>query len=231
MPLFDQTTEYARLVDAIRSASGHIKKLSKATLGKTVNNLRREFEAIANQDFFPGDARRQTENLLDALTFAANQILAPGEPHVVAGRIKKLNIADYQGRIWATRKRPWIDRLASAWLIHRFIDAEARIRWLDQPVDRPKRALGFDFDGATFTHIDGKVTYEMLAASFGLDSDPALEKIGGLVHYLDVGGIPVPEAAGLEAIMRGARDRFASDDDFLAEAERVFDFIYGGYSA
>ena len=90
--------------------------------------------------------------------------------------------------------------------------------------------MGFDFDGAAFSHIGGKVTFEVLAATFGLDADPALEKIGALVHYLDVGGIPVAEAAGLERIIHGARRRFLSDDEFLVEAEKILGFIYGGYS-
>jgi hypothetical protein len=165
------------------------------------------------------------------LTLAINQILAPGEPHAVAGQIKKLNLNDYQGRVWATRKRPWIDRLASAWLIRRFIDPQARIKWLDHPADCPKRALGFDFDGATFSHVGDKVTFEVITRSFGLDADPTLEKIAALVHYLDVGGIPVSEAAGLEAIIHGVRSRFTNDDKFLAETEKILDFIYDGYAA
>ena len=161
--------------------------------------------------------------------FRADALATCGEPHAVAGQIKKLNIKDYQGRVWATRKRPWIDRLASAWLIRRFVDGQARIKWLDQPADCPKRALGFDFDGATFSHIGSKVTFEVIAASFGLDTDLSLEKIAALVHYLDVGGIPIPEAAGVETIIRGARQRFCNDDEFLVEAEKILDSLYAGY--
>ena len=74
------------------------------------------------------------------------------------------------------------------------------------------------------------MTFEVLSASFGLGSDVALEKLGAIVHYLDAGGIPVPEAAGLEAVLRGVRQRFVDDDKFLVEAERVFDFVYIGFS-
>ena len=228
--LLDRTTDYAHLVEEIKSASNRLKKFNKVELGRTIDKLRRDFEGIMNLDFFPGAAQRQARSAIDALTLAANQILAPGEPHAAAGQIKKLNIEDYQGRVWATRKRPWIDRLASAWLIKRFIDPKARIKWLDRPADCPKKALGFDFDGAPFSHIGDKVTFEVLAANFGLDADPALGKIGALVHYLDVGGIPVAEAAGLERIISGARRRFSSDDEFLVEAEKILGFIYGGYS-
>lgn len=81
-----------------------------------------------------------------------------------------------------------MDRLASAWLIGRFIDPSARFLWLASPDDCPDEALGFDFDGATFTHVEEKVTFETLLASFDLDS-PALLRLGKLVHYLDVGDI------------------------------------------
>jgi len=58
---------------------------------------------------------------------------------------------------------------------------------------QPKRALGFDFDGAEFSHVDSKVTFEVLLASFSLDTDIGLSRLGSLVHFLDVGGIPVAE--------------------------------------
>jgi hypothetical protein len=77
-----------------------------------------------------------------------------------------LAMADFQGRTWATRKHLWVDRMASAWLICRFIDPKASFHWLDDPKRCPKKALGFDFDGATFTHVDGRVTFEVLAANF-----------------------------------------------------------------
>ncbi len=227
--LFDRAAEYASLVEKIQLVSKRLKKLRKAELGRTVDRLRRDFEEITNQDFFPGDTQQRAREAIDALTLAANQVLAPGEPHSAAGQIKRFRIEDYQGRVWATRKRPWVDRLASAWLVHRFIDPQARIKWLDQPADCPKRALGFDFDGAEFTHVGGKVTFEVIAASFGLDSNPGLEKFGALVHYLDAGGIPVPEAAGVEFIIGGMRGGFPDDNEFLAEAEKLLDSIYRAY--
>jgi hypothetical protein len=116
--------------------------------------------------------------------------------------------------------------LASAWLIRRFIDPRAKFLWLKSPKDCPKRALGFDFDGAAFTHIGGKITFEVLMESFALDSDPGLRRLGSLIHYLDVGGIPVPEAAGVESLLRAARNTFSDDDALLAETARIFELIY-----
>jgi hypothetical protein len=123
----------------------------------------------------------------------------------------------------------WVDRVASAWLIRRFIDRKARFRWLAKPSDCPKSALGFDFDGATFTHVDDHVTFETLMASFGLDSDPALASLAAMVHQLDVGGEPVPEARGFEAVLAGARERTPDDDALLAEISVVLDSLYAHF--
>ncbi|RKW97919.1 hypothetical protein D9B96_12195, partial [Corynebacterium diphtheriae] len=68
-------------------------------------------------------------------------------------------------------------------IVH-FIDPQATILWLTSTTDCPSDALGFDFDGATFTHVGAKVTFETLLASFSLDS-PALARLGGIVHFID----------------------------------------------
>jgi hypothetical protein len=119
--------------------------------------------------------------------------------------------------------------MASAWLIRRFIDRKAKFLWLDSPKKYPKTALGFDFDGATFTHVGSRVTFEVLAASFGLDTDPAIARIGTIVHCLDVGGVPVAEAAGIEALLTGLRAAATDDDKLLIEASRIFDGLYRAY--
>src|SRR5574337_918282 len=115
--------------------------------------------------------------------------------HPANGTVPRLDPAAHRHRLWATRARPWVDRLASAWLIRRFIDPEARFLWLTRPEDCPPEALGFDFDGAAFTHVGARVSFETLLASFGLEAG-ALQRLGLLVHFLDVGGIQPPEAAG-----------------------------------
>jgi len=124
----------------------------------------------------------------------------------------------------------WVDRMASAWLIKRFIDPGAKFKWLDKPQDCPKSALGFDFDGATFTHVESLVTFEVLLASFVHEPDPALSRIAAVVHYLDVGGIPVPEARGMELILKGSRERCNSDNELFEEASRIFDDLYLTYT-
>ncbi|KRG81002.1 chromate resistance protein, partial [Stenotrophomonas acidaminiphila] len=186
------------------------------------------FESITAIDFFPGEARRQVEDTLAELEMACARLQAPDEPRFVAGTIQRLRTADYQGRLWATRQRPWVDRLASAWLIRRFIDPEARILWLAHPADCPPEALGFDFDGATFSHVGHRVTFEVLAASFGLEQGP-IARVGLLVHYLDVGGAPPPEALGVESVLAGLRDSVADDDQLLERACAVFDGLLASF--
>ena len=86
--------------------------------------------------------------------------------------------------------------------------------------------LGFDFDGARFTHVGNRVTFEVLMISFGLDRDTRLKDMALTVHYLDAGGIPVAQAAGLEAVLGGLRAVHADDDALLAAACAVFDALY-----
>jgi hypothetical protein len=214
--LFDRTEEYAQLAKSLRAARKSLSGLSAPEINRAMRRLRREYEALRAIDFFPGEATTRAEANWTDFAGVVETVLSPDEPHAADGSIPRLDRKDYQGRTWATRRHLWVDRVASAWLIRRFIDPKARFVWLDKPSSCPKKALGFDFDGAAFTHVGDKVTFEVLLASFGLDRDPALARLGELVHALDVGGAPVAEAGGFEALMTGARQR-ATDDDALLE--------------
>ena len=229
--LFDRTPEYEKILQEIRQTRRKLGKMAPAAITSAVGRLRSDLENLALTDFFPGRSAAQVTIALEDLLADANAVLSPDEPHAVEGRIARLDPASYRGRTWATRKRPWADRLASAWLIRKFIDPQARILWLDSPADCPKDALGFDFDGATFTHVDARVTFEVLALSFGLDRDVGVQRIGEVIHYLDVGGVPVPEAIGTEAILRGACDAYSDDDKLLNEVEKIFNYLYGTFTA
>src|SRR3546814_15396458 len=92
----------------------------------------------------------------------------------------------------------------------------------------PADALGFDFDGATFTHIEARVSFEVLLASFGLDQ-PGLRRIGALVHYLDVGGVQPQEASGIECILAGQRDTFTDDDQIVIAHSGVFYRLHAAF--
>ena len=226
---FDRGEAYAALSEGVDTLRRGLTRLAEPAARRAAKQLWRDFDALAAIDFFPGAERERVAGELATLEQQITLRFAPDEPRAADGEVPLLTIADYQGRVWATRARPWVDRLASAWLIRRFIDAGARIRWLKRPADCPREALGFDFDGARFTHLGRRVTFEVLAESFGLERDAAVARIAALVHYLDVGGVPVPEAEGIETLLAGARGRHADDDALLAEAESVFDSLYAAF--
>ncbi|HLB13597.1 MAG TPA: chromate resistance protein ChrB domain-containing protein [Burkholderiales bacterium] len=227
--LFDRSMGYGGLVEKIRAASAALPRLGLRRAQTLVQRLRRSFEELAESDFFPGPAKSQAEDALGGLEAKSAELYSGGEPRPSRKRIKRVDAAKYRGRIWATRSNPWVDRLASAWLIKRFIDGDARFVWIERPRDCPRKAVGFDFDRAEFTHSGGRVTFEVLLASFGLDQDPPLAAIGAAVHFLDIGGIPVADARGLETVLRGAKQKARSDDQFLSESMRIFDFFYSAY--
>ena len=228
--LFDRTGDYATLKQEIDALIGTLATLNPVSSKRALKRLERDFTLLAAIDYFPSAAREQIALLLDKASHELAAVSNPDEPRPVQGKIKKLKHADYQNRIWATRKHMWVDRMASAWLIKRFIDPAAKFKWLNKPQDCPKTALGFDFDGAKFTHVGSLVTFEVLLASFNLDDDSALTRLAAVVHYLDAGGIPVAEAHGLELVLKGMRERCRNDDALVSEASRIFDDLYMTYS-
>lgn len=228
--LFDRTEEYAELRNAWKEANRGLAGLSAPELARLQRKLRRDYEAVREIDFFGGETSAEAEAAWMDLDRRIEQLLSPDEPHESKGGIPRLDVRQYRGRLWATRRRLWVDRVASAWLIRRFIDPDARFKWLVRPSDCPKSALGFDFDGATFTHVGDRVSFETLLASFGLEDDPALRRLGAMVRQLDVGGEPVPEAIGFEAVMAGARERLDDDDALLAEIGTVLDSLYAHFA-
>jgi hypothetical protein len=228
--LFDRASEYQESIRALESFKRHLSKMKELDARQRLAALAKDVSAIAARDFFPGATRKQVEGGLADAEAALNRRFSPDEPHASRQKIRVRDRKTYRGRTWATREHLWIDRVASAWLIRRFIDREAKFLWLKRVKDCPTRAVGFDFDGAEFTHVDSKVTFEVLMSSFSLDSDPALVQLAGLVHQLDVGGLPVAEAPGFATIMAGARTLQHDDDALLAMMSLVLDGLYAGYS-
>ena len=229
--LFDRTAEYQEVNGNLEALKRAFPKLREAEARQRLASIRRDIAAIVARDFFPTASREQIEGALADAEKALNARFSPDEPHSAAHPIRRCNPEQYQGRTWATREHLWIDRVASAWLIRRFIDPKARFLWLKRVKDCPKRALGFDFDGAEFTHVGTKVTFEVLVASFTLDQDEGLTRLGALVHHLDVGGIPTAEGPGFAAIMAGARALQPDDDALLQAMTPVLDSLYKTYSS
>jgi hypothetical protein len=229
--LFDRSDDYGTLRRSLDETRKTLTSLAPAEITKLLRKTRKEFEAIAGIDFFPNEASVRAQSAWQDFVAAADAVLSPGEPHQADGAIKLVKRADYQGRVWATRRRLWVDRVASAWLVRRFIDGEARFLWLASPDDCPADAVGFDFDGATFSHINDRVTFEVLAASFGIEDEPGMAGLSSMVHSLDVGGVTVPETAGFEAVMTGAKQRGLSDDELLTEMSQTLDSLLAHFAA
>jgi hypothetical protein len=227
---FDRTKEHGEFVGLVVEAKKCLAGQAPADIAKTLRRLAKERDAIAKIDFFPNEAALDASAAWADFVESANAILSPGEPQPQERDLKLLQVQEYQGRTWATRRHLWVDRVASAWLIRRFIDPKAQFLWLDRPADCPSDALGFDFNNATFTHVGDKVTFEVLVASFQLPPSPGMERLSALVHALDAGGEVPPEAVGFEAILSGARTRLSDDDAFLAEVGTVLDSLYAHYN-
>jgi hypothetical protein len=227
--LFDRSADYAALLGTLSHVRTTLAEMTEAQARRGLQQVRREYEALAAIDYFPGPAQGQTALALAEADAAVTRHFSPDEPQPLHTGIRHLERTAYRGKRWATRQRVWVDRVASAWLIRRFIDPDACFLWVRTPQDCPADAIGFDFDGAAFTHTDHRVTFEVLLASFDLASDPALSRLGVLVHALDVGGVPVPEAAGFEAILTGVRASCADDDQILLAMMPVLDAFYAAF--
>jgi hypothetical protein len=227
--LFDRSTEYGALIQKVNALKTALPRLGHRKSQTAVRRMQRSFDSLAEMDFFPGHAKLQTADAIAGLERRCQQLFSKSEPHPSGKRLRRVSPSGYRKRVWATRKNPWVDRLASAWLIKRFIDRDARFVWIDRPRDRPTGAVGFDFDGAEFTHSGSRVTYEVLLATFGLDHDQALVSIGAAVHFLDVGGVPIADAKGLETVLIGIREKARDDDELLSEAIRILDLFYSAY--
>ncbi|MFS8931481.1 chromate resistance protein ChrB domain-containing protein [Cupriavidus taiwanensis] len=229
--LFDRGADYDELQAALAEALDGLSDQNSAELNRLLRRHERAYEAIRRIDFFPNEASRRAEAGWKDFSRAIEAIQSPGEPQPLTRTIPRRDAAQYQGRRWATRRHLWADRVASAWLIRRFIDPHARFLWLESPADCPDDALGFDFDGATFTHVGDRVSFEVLLASFGLEANRGLGRLARMIHALDIGGISVPEASGFEAMLGGARARLQDDDALLAEISSVLDSLYAHFSA
>jgi hypothetical protein len=228
--LFNRTTDYQELNTRLAACKKKLTTMAELEARRALAAIARDLEATAATDFFPGQTLGQMQSALSDAEAELDARFSPNEPKAAHREIPRFHARDYRGRTWATREHLWIDRVCSAWLIRRFIDPKARFVWLKRPKDCPKRAIGFDFDGALFTHVDSKVTFEVLVQSFGLGTDPALTRLGALVRFLDVGGIPVPEAAGFAAIVSGTRTLQPDDDALLRQVSPVLDSLYRSYS-
>jgi hypothetical protein len=183
---------------------------------------RKRLEEIGRIDFFDAPSRRKLEAVLGELEVAERR--ARKEPAgAPAGRLN--------GRAWATRRGIHIDRIASAWLIRRFIDPRAQFRFIDPREPRKPGELRFDMVDGDFSHEGDCCTFETLALRNHID-DRAVARIGEIVHDIDLkdGKFARPEAPGVESLITGLVLAHAEDDARLERGLSLFDHLYQALS-
>ncbi len=189
--------------------------------------LSRELEELRKRDFFSSPLGVVMQKRMHTVQTALKGL--GKTPAETPAEIRLKRAEEYQGRAWITRKKPFIDRMASAWLVRRFIDEKAEFKFIDErelsSMDR--NVTTFDIRGGEFTHVGDLCTFEVLVKSFGI-RDKAVRKIAEIVHALDVKDDKYenPEAAGVEDIIRGIRKTTKNDVDALERGMMVFEMMY-----
>ena len=224
---FDRTHKYNDLIKTVESLKSACGISDPVQIMRLLNKQKREYETISTLDFFPSEAKERAARSLAETEQAVHALMFP-EAQKKTGAIDTTGRQYFQ-RIWATRKPLWADQLASAWLIRRFVDAEAKLQWLDKNQPCPENAVGFAFADATFSNSRDRVTFEEILASFKLDKNAALARIGALIHALNAGETKMAEAAGVQTLLQGAMRRTENEDQLLAETELTFDLLYEAY--
>lgn len=214
--------EYEALEKEIRAALAPRRGKRARPDPRTVARWRASFQEIGVRDFFAAPRREVAGALIDSLetpTEAAMSTLVPPLPAATP--------AEYRGMTWVTRADVRVDRLASAWLIRRFVDAAAEFRFVrDKSPAAAPREVRFDTYEGEFTHVGELCTFEVLKARFGLDA-PGLEALAEIVHDIDVkdGRYGRPEAAGIAAFIDGLATQEPDDRVRIERAGAVFDAL------
>jgi hypothetical protein len=190
--------------------------------------FRERLVAVEKIDFFGSAGRDRVLTLMGQLE---DRMTGPARPRAAAAAADPSGkMASFQGRLWVTRPRPGVDRMASAWLIRRFIDPQSRFGFV---VDRdavPDDAVPFDMFGVDFSHQGEGCTFETLCAIFGLD-DPPLSRIAAIVHDLDLkdGRFGAPECPTVDALIEGLQLAYQNDDALLDQGMTLFDSLYRSF--
>ena len=200
----------------------------KKNITNQIRKCQRDFEDIRKIDFFISKRGLEVGRRLERIVETLNGLSGTGiEKH--SGTIAPARIEDYQHKTWATRKRPFVDRFASAWLIKKFIDKNASFAFIDEKdLDNvAKDVIPFDIRGGRFTHAGDLCTFEVLMKSFSL-KDKTLKKIAEIVHELDLKDdkFRTPEAKGIEDILSGIRKTVKDDHEALEKGMAIFEMLY-----
>jgi hypothetical protein len=216
-------TEYIALADEARAI---VASDSREEAGRALPRLRRRLDEIGRVDFFGSPERFDAEAALEGLAAAGSSAADRSEADVRAERAADESAP--LGRTWVTREGVFVDRIASAWLIRRFIDPGATFKFVTARGYQPQRGeLRFDMYQAEYTHEGERCTFESLLARFAL-AEPALHALAEIVHDIDCKDAKFerPEATGVESILRGLVSAHPADADRVAQGSAIFDALY-----
>jgi hypothetical protein len=197
----------------------------RAGLETDVARLRRRLSDVAALDFFDSLGRQTAEGLLTSLEVRLN-------PDVASESTTLRGSSEYRRRVWATRKGIHVDRMASAWLIRRFVDPEAQFKFVTARGYQPEKGeLRFDMFDAEFTHDGDRCTFEVLLHRLQL-TDTALRPIAEIVHDIDLkdGKFGRPETPGIERLITGICTTHKDDEVRLARAATMFEDLHASFS-
>jgi hypothetical protein len=216
----------ARLADDL--PDGALSEIASQTA-----RLRKQLDTVVAIDFFGADGREPAEGMVSGLEARLQRKDTDvGAERTDSGPAAAMAPAGLKGRVWVTRKGVQIDRIASAWLIRRFIDAGARFKFVPGTGYVPAAGeLRFDMFEGEFTHRGDRCTFEVLLAETGLD-DPALGAIGEIIHDIDLkdGKYGREEAAGIRTLIGGIASAHNDDDQRLERGGAIFDDLYRSFA-
>ena len=226
--------EYREIEKCADSIEGIVSSFKKGTkvqketkLKERFSRLVRNFEEIQRTDFFMSEVGLKLKHEIIVLEKEMRKAAASETKPAVTVRVQ--NKKDYQGRTWVTRKKPFVDRIASAWLIKGFIDKKAGFDFIDESEMESLKdgAVTFDVGGGDFTHVGDMCTFEVLLKSFRI-RDRALKKISEIVHQIDLRDdrFLIPESKGIEEVLAGIRKTGRSDPEILEKGMGVFEMLY-----
>jgi hypothetical protein len=227
--------DYQALTAEVREAVDDLDRLPRGRAGRRLApaaarlaELTARLEAIAEVDFFEAPGRAVAAAALGRLRrrlAALGAAPAEGEEGPTPLRLER---ADYRGRLWVTRERPFVDRLASAWLIRRFVDPAARFAFNGADDEPPGGAVPYDVHGAALGHRGEDCTFETLVKAFGLDADVRLRYLAELVHEADLkdGKFAHAETRGLVFVLDALRRAVGDDHELLGEGITLFERLY-----
>jgi hypothetical protein len=199
-----------------------------ATLYELLKKYNKEFHDIRRIDFFSSKNGTVLDKRIKAMETELKTIADPApSPHPLS--IAQQRKEAYQGKTWITRPKPFVDRMASAWFIRRFIDADAVFKFVPDhgAAGKKRNTVTFDIRDGEFTHVNDLCTFEVMVKAFGT-KDKIVKKMAELVHDLDVKDRKYdnPEALGIEGILTGIRKSSKTDQEALERGIDVFEMLY-----